>query len=98
MGLTNGCDAAPLRYCPTDSVLRSEMATFIVRAMDETGNVPPLQGYFADVAAGMWFTPFAERVYELGITKGCGTDPLVFSPQDGMLRSEMAAFLHRTFG
>ena len=94
-GLTNGCDVDPARYCPTDPVLRSEMATFIVRAMGETGNVPAFQAYFADVAAGKWFTPFVERVYELGITKGCGTDPLVFCPQDEVLRSEMAAFLVR---
>ncbi len=94
-GITNGCDTNPARYCPGDKVKRSEMATFLVRAADETGNVPSYQGYFADVPEGQWYTPYVERLYELGITSGCDTSPRRFCPEGTVLRSEMAALLVR---
>ncbi|HSK79689.1 MAG TPA: S-layer homology domain-containing protein [Thermoanaerobaculia bacterium] len=31
-GITNGCSASPLRYCPGNNVLREEMAAFLTRA------------------------------------------------------------------
>jgi len=35
LGITHGCNAAPLRYCPTDDVTRVQMATFIYRAFPD---------------------------------------------------------------
>ena len=32
-GVTRGCSAAPLLYCPNDPVTRAQMATFLVRAL-----------------------------------------------------------------
>ena len=32
-GVTNGCSAAPLRFCPDQPVTRSQMASFFVRAL-----------------------------------------------------------------
>ena len=33
-GVTAGCGAAPLRYCPGEAVTRAQMASFLVRAFD----------------------------------------------------------------
>lgn len=33
-GITGGCSASPLMYCPEDSVTRAQMAVFLVRAFD----------------------------------------------------------------
>ena len=45
-GITLGCDAAGTRYCPTDSVRRDQMASFLARALDlidtEVLDRPPL--------------------------------------------------------
>ena len=94
-GLTVGCSVDYPWYCPGDEVLRSGMATFIVRSLSEEDNLPAYQGYFDDVPEGAWYTPYVERLYELGITEGCDTDPLRYCPLDSVLRSEMAVFLVR---
>ena len=94
-GLTAGCDAAERRYCPTTPVSRAEMAVFIVRALDETANVPTYQGYFLDVPVGSWYTPSVERLYELGISTGRADG--IFDPAGLVSRAEMAAFLVRAF-
>lgn len=98
LGLTAGCDVAPLRYCPDGTVLRSEMAAFLVRQIEGDTNLPTYQAYFADVPSGLWFTPWTERLYELGITSGCAAEPARYCPTEPVIRGEMAAFLHRTFG
>ena len=33
-GVTTGCGAAPLRYCPDEFVTRAQMASFLVRALN----------------------------------------------------------------
>lgn len=92
-GLTSGCDVDPPRYCPSNEVLRREMAAFAIRAVGEEGNLPAFQGYFADVPQGTWFTPYVERLFELGITDGCAQNPRRYCPDDPVRRSEMAKFL-----
>ena len=94
-GITEGCALDPPRYCPDAEILRSEMATLVVRALNEEGNLPTYQGYFADVPEGQWYTPWVERLHELGLTEGCGTSPLRYCPNETVLRTEMAAFLVR---
>ena len=39
-GITVGCDAAGEHYCPSRTVTRAEMATFLVRALDLAPTVP----------------------------------------------------------
>ena len=34
LGVTAGCDVNPVRYCPTDTVTRAQMAAFLDRAFD----------------------------------------------------------------
>ena len=71
------------------------MAAFLVRAVGEESNLPAFQGYFSDVPAGQWFTPYVERLSQLGITQG--TAPGQYSPGAPVTRAEMAVFLIRAF-
>jgi S-layer family protein len=85
--VTIGCATA--RFCPTRSVSRAEMASFLVRTLD----LPP--------ASRDWFTDDEGSVHEddinrlrdSGITLGCGGTR--FCPSVAVPREQMAAFLHR---
>jgi len=96
IGITDGCNP-PLddRYCPLRSVTRAEMAAFLVRALQEEDNLPAYHRYFVDVPEGQWYTPYVERLYELGITTGY--DDQTYRPDASVSRAEMAAFLTRAF-
>ena len=97
-GVTAGCATSPLRYCPNDSVSRAEMAAFLLRGIDHADHLPAFQGYFDDVAAGLWFTGFVEHLFEHGITTGCSTSPPLYCPFNAVTRGQMAAFIVRAFG
>lgn len=95
--ITRGCNP-PLvdLYCPADTVTRAEMAAFLLRAVGADKNLPTrYRGYFSDVPPGQWFTPYVEKLFELGLTTGY-TDG-TYRPFASVSRAEMAAFLVRTF-
>jgi hypothetical protein len=74
------------------------MAVFIERAK---GNFnPPLNstGIFSDVPLNNPFRKFIEKLYNDGITTGCGSDPLTYCPTDNVTRKEMAIFIERAIG
>jgi hypothetical protein len=50
---------------------------------------------FADVPNDHWAYFWIEQLYEMGITKGCKTDPLSYCPDQEVTRAEMAVFLER---
>ncbi|MDW7968183.1 MAG: S-layer homology domain-containing protein, partial [Thermoanaerobaculum sp.] len=51
----------------------------------------PLQGaVFSDVPDGHPFQGPIERLYQLGITAGCATNPLRFCPDAPVTRAQMA--------
>jgi hypothetical protein len=55
--------------------------------------------YFADVPTnvegnGMPF-PYIQRAYEENVTHGCGSNPLVFCPDELVTRGQMASFIMR---
>jgi M6 family metalloprotease-like protein len=95
-GITQGCNP-PLddRYCPSRPVSRAEMAVFLVSALGMADNLPTYEGTFSDVAPGAWYTPYVERLAELGITAGYpdGT----YRPADTVTRAQMATFLAVAF-
>lgn len=95
-GITSGCATGPLRYCPTNSVTRAEMAVFLERAMRGAGFTPiaPI-GIFSDVPADFWAAGYIEQFFADGITTGCGLAPLRFCPTVALTRAEMAIFLLR---
>jgi subtilisin family serine protease len=99
-GITGGClqSGGQLFFCPKDNVPREQMAAFIVRAKGLSQLLPPTPT-FADVPASSVFFGYVERLYEQGITQGCGSSggqPL-FCPKDLVSRQQMASFLIRAF-
>jgi hypothetical protein len=102
LGITNGCSQSPPLFCPTETIPRWEMAMFMIRARlalhgaSFTSSATP---YFADVPTnvegnGQPF-PYIQRAYEENVTHGCGTNPLVFCPDELVTRGQMASFIMR---
>jgi hypothetical protein len=50
---------------------------------------------FADVPFDHWAFIWIEKLYEMGITKGCKSNPLSYCPDQEVTRAEMAVFLER---
>src|SRR5690606_24271284 len=90
-GVTNGC--TPDSYCPTSSVNRGQMASFLVRAFDL-----PAAGSSHDFADSRG-NAHAESIRALaaaGITVGCTEDR--YCPTAPVTRGQMASFLARAMG
>jgi hypothetical protein len=82
-------------YCPAALTTREQMAAFIVRALGELNPAPPAQQVFGDVPPGNPFYAFIGRLFDLGITTGCGGGN--FCPDSPVTRGQLAAFLVRAF-
>ena len=96
-GITTGCGASPLIYCPESSVTRAAMAVFVLRAKHGASYVPPATTHtFVDmpVAGKEWMEPWVDQLYAEGITSGCGAGP-IFCPENPVTRAAMAVFLLR---
>jgi minor extracellular protease Epr len=89
-GITQGCNPpSNTFFCPNGKVTRGEMAVFISRAL----NLPiPSGDHFAD-DGGMFYESAANRLYEAGITVGCGSAR--FCGDRTLPREQMAVFLVR---
>jgi hypothetical protein len=87
-GITNGCGNS--RYCPNQGVTRSQMAAFLVRALN-LPNAP--HAAFADVGTDHAFADDIASLAAAGITNGCGNNR--FCPDEVVNREQMAAFLVR---
>ncbi len=90
-GVTQGC--TPTQYCPTQTITRSQMATFIIRAL--YGNSFPYvtTPYFTDVPSTDPSFPYVQKMKELGITVGCTAT--TFCPNDTLTRWQGATFIIR---
>ena len=91
LGVTDGCATEPDRFCPTETVTRARMASFLVRAFDLPG--APSAG-FADVEGGVHAANI-DALAASGITSGCRTQPLRYCPSHDTTRAQMATFLSR---
>jgi hypothetical protein len=91
--ITSGCGTR--LYCPDNSLTRAEMAVFIIRALNEIPSAVSYNAYFDDIPDD-FFTPFINRIRELGITLGCGTR--TYCPGNYVTREQMAVFLTRAPG
>jgi len=88
-GITGGC--APSRYCPTATVTREQMASFLARAL----RLPSTsKDFFTDDNASPHEGDI-NRLAASGITGGCAPDR--YCPSAAVTREQMAAFLHRAF-
>jgi spore germination protein YaaH len=88
-GITGGCGTG--RFCPTRTVTREQMASFLARALDPPATTTD---YFADDAASAHQADI-NRLAAAGVTGGCATGR--FCPTASILREQMAAFLNRAF-
>jgi 2-keto-3-deoxy-6-phosphogluconate aldolase len=87
-GITFGCGGD--NYCPTASVTRAQMGSFLARAL----GLDPIGGnVFADV--GGVHEGNINAIAALGITRGCNSGGTLFCPSKAVNRGQMAAFLHR---
>lgn len=86
-GITGGC--APRRFCPSSSVAREQMASFLARAL---GLPQTSADYFTDDEASRHEADI-NRLAAAGITGGCAQSR--FCPAAQVTRAQMAAFLHR---
>jgi hypothetical protein len=97
-GVTAGCAVDPLRYCPTNTVTRAQMAPFLLVTKLGTAYVPPSPvGLFGDVPISSGFAKWIEDLYNRGITAGCSSNPLLYCPTNPNTRGQMAVFLKVTF-
>jgi hypothetical protein len=96
-GITSGCAADPLRYCPEDTVTRAQMAVFLERGIHGADFIPPDVGSstgFNDVPPGYWADRFIKQLVTDGITVGCGGGN--YCPENAVTRAQMAVFLLRS--
>jgi hypothetical protein len=96
-GITGGCSAVPLLFCPNSAVLRQQMAVFLLKTLEGVAYTPPLcAGIFPDVTCPSLFADWIEELFNRGITGGCGAPG--FCPTNPNTRGQMAVFLTKTFG
>jgi hypothetical protein len=88
-GLTSGCGGD--RYCPSRSVTRGQLASFLARLLDLS---PSPRDYFRDDESSTHESNI-NRIRRAGLTEGCTTTR--FCPASDLTRGQMAAFLRRTF-
>jgi extracellular elastinolytic metalloproteinase len=90
-GITVGCGGG--NYCPGSSVLREQMAAFIIRGIGEFNPPLPAMQRFGDVPPSNPFYNFIDRMAVLGITSGCSAMPALYCPTAPVTRGQMAVFL-----
>ena len=95
-GITGGCGDGTT-YCPSNPVLRQQMAVLLLRTLAGIAYTPPVcvTPTFADVPCS---SPFAPWIYELvarNITAGCGSGN--YCPTTSANRGQMAVFVVKTF-
>nr|AUN37118.1 putative sugar-non-specific nuclease NucA [uncultured bacterium] len=95
--ITLGCGGG--NYCPSDVVLREQMAAFMIRGLHEPGYVPPTPGSqrFNDVPPSNPFYAYIEEMATRAVTLGCSSNPPMYCPGSVVTRAQMAAFLVRAF-
>ena len=86
-GITSGCTAT--LFCPTGSVTRAEMASFLARAL---GLPLSSRDYFTDDTGSVHESDI-NRVAAAGVTSGCAS--VRYCPNARISRAEMASFLAR---
>lgn len=94
-GLTAGCSATPLNFCPETIMNRAESAVFMLKGNFGNSYTPPSAPWntFADNwAQGTWAEKWAEGMYAEGLTAGCALNPLRFCPWDQTNREQAAVF------
>ena len=94
MGVTYGCRAEPLRFCPDRAVTRGQLAALLSRAYGFAGTNHNSASF--DDMTGSIFASDAAGVYEANVMDACATDPLRFCSGLAVTRGELAEALRTT--
>jgi len=95
-GITGGCASNPLRYCPSDTVSRAQIAIFLLKAKHGAGYTPPAVGSstgFNDVPVTHWAAAWIKQFAAEGFTSGCGGGN--YCPDTPLTREGFAVFALR---
>jgi hypothetical protein len=88
--LTSGCGGG--NFCLTGAVPRDVTAYMLVRAKyGYAATLPNPTGIFTDVPTNHWAAKWIEKLYNDGITAGCGGGN--YCPSTNITRAEIAIFL-----
>ena len=92
--ITLGCGAD--RFCPSETVTRSQMAAFLYRSAARLYGVPEADSQirFTDVAADAWYRPYAQWAAGSGVMR---TVDGGFNPGAAVTRADMAEMLVAAF-
>ena len=82
------------QWFPHRPLTRLEMASWLTAAFGHITPVTNPVGLFSDVASEHW--QVVEGLYQVGVTKGCSAEPLLYCPDQPVTRAEMASFLIRS--
>ena len=91
-GISHGCNGSG-GFCPDEPVLRAQMASLLVRAIE----LPSTKRDFFDDVGGVHAYPI-NKIAAAGITAGCAEGRRRYCPDDPVLRGQMATFLARGLG
>ena len=83
-------------FCPHEAIDRKTMAVWVVRMLDGQEPASVSESRFSDVDVDGFHAPFIERMFEIGVTKGCG-DGSGFCSDRPVTRAQMAVFLSRAY-
>ena len=94
-GITGGCGGG--NYCPTNPVLRQQMAVLLLRTFEAPGYAPPacVTATFTDVPCSSNYAPWIYELVARNITAGCGSGN--YCPTLTANRGQMATFVVKTF-
>ena len=94
-GLTAGCSTTSLLFCPDMTMNRAQSAVFMVRGNFGISYSPPPAPWTTfgdDFSPGPWAQPWAQGMFDAGLTAGCSTNPRLFCPWEQMPRFQAAVF------
>jgi bacillolysin len=92
-GITTGYSDGT--YRPSQNVQRSQMASFIIKALFGDVFVYTTTPYFSDIPNTHWAFRYIQKMYDEGITTGY-TDG-TYRPSQNVSRAQMATFIGRAF-
>ncbi len=95
LGIMAGYDDSTFQ--PGEPVSRAAFAGVLLRALAEEVPSGFQDSYFSDVPPTVRYRPHVDRLYELGITRGCRSAPLMYCPDEHLSRAELASLLGRGF-
>ena len=97
-GFVAGCTTDPeRRFCPDEALRRAQMAVFTIRGKYGADFQPqdPPAPIFDDVPLTHWAVDWTAKMWDDGMTAGCGINPLRYCPETFHSTQEAAVFFTR---